>query len=220
MSNNSTIANQKNNETNNQNISRIPLKIKPIKSPAKIKKRNIQISSTIKIIVVLLLLLTNFFLIIHISFKIDENNKYTPIISSNIPKEILTSAQTIGNWVTSLEGMFSFHDDETFYWYDSYKYKNDNYFTGTYTYKKGNEALEEMGYSEEEFHLTFGEGYTIDNVFSMYLIPSKFIQSGQDLSSSVITEGKTWWFILIIKNDNTAIAYNKTLDKHYNLVRN
>ena len=34
-----------------------------------------------------------------------------------------------------------------------------------------------------------------------------------------LTKNETWWYILMIRNDGTAIAYNKTLDIHYNLIK-
>ncbi len=201
------------------NISSIPLKVKPVKSPPKIKKQNIKVSSTIKAILVTIILIINFTLIIHISHEIDESNKRLPTVTSVIKEKIPASTNVLGSWQTSLEGLFSFQDDYTFYWYDSYKYPNDNYYGGTYTYKQGLEALEEMGYNEEEFNTTFKEGYSVDKVYSLKLKPTVFVQGGQDLSSKSIKENELWWYILIIRNDNTAIAYNQTLDLRYSLKR-
>jgi len=50
----------------------------------------------------------------------------------------------------------------------------------------------------------------------MQLSPNKRVINNED-HSGVIKENTKWWFILIVKDDNTAIGYNKTLDKRYDL---
>ena len=35
-----------------------------------------------------------------------------------------------------------------------------------------------------------------------------------------IKENESWWYILIVKDEQTAIAYNKTLDLRYSLIKN
>lgn len=200
------------------NISSIPLKVKKITSPKKNIKLNLKTSSTIKIIIATILLMINLTLIFNISKEIEENNKTIPTITPVIQEPISSKTSMLGSWTTSLESEFSFGDNYKFYWYDSYKYKNDNYYEGTYTFKKGLEALEEMGYTEEDVYLTFGPDQQIEEIYSLQLHPLLFIESGKDLSTKRIKEDEVWWFILIVK-DKKAIAYNKTLDLRYNLKR-
>lgn len=206
-------------------VNQIPLKIKPVKSPKKIKDTNsvldkksikLKIYSTIKIIVVLLLLIINTYLIVTIAIKIDDNNK----VSFRNPKETtkqLLSPSKIGNWKTSNNGLFIFGDDNNFYWYDNYEHLTSNYYLGTYSYKNGYEALEEIGYTEDEFFKNFGNNTKINNAYSINMKPLYSYHGGIDTTSSNITEKETWWFIMIIKDDGTALAYNKTLDLHYTL---
>ena len=77
-----------------------------------------------------------------------------------------------------------------------------------------------MGYTEEEFKKTFGENLDINNAYSLNLLPSLVYKGYQDTTTRDLKDNETWWFILIKKDANTAIAYNKTLDQRYNLTLN
>ena len=74
-----------------------------------------------------------------------------------------------------------------------------------------------MGYTEAEFKSNFGENINIDNVYSIEITPKKAVIDGKDVSSTTIKPNTTWWYILIIRNDGSAISYNKTLDTRYEL---
>ena len=52
------------------------------------------------------------------------------------------------------------------------------------------------------------------------MIPTTVIKANTNVTLHELKENETWWFILMVKNDGTAIAYNKTLDLRYNLVQN
>lgn len=213
----------------------IPLKVKPVKSVKKKKKvkkttsknnsshlknniDKLKIKSTLKIIAVILLFIINIILIYNIVSTTDNTKKNNE--KNNIPTKILKSNSVIGTWKTSNDGLFVFDDNSTFYWYDSYKNLSNNYYGGTYNYKKGVEALEEMGYTLEEFKNTFGENINLDHVYSMNILPTISYKGGIDISTRDLKENESWWFILIIKNDKTALGYNKTLDIRYNLIEN
>lgn len=203
-------------------IKQIPLKVKTAKSPKKIKKEksslsSIKVFSTFKLIAVIILLLINTCLIFNIAIKKDSNNKNSYLSKEKIATKIPPSSSVLGSWKTHNEGLFSFKDDNTFYWYDSYKYKEDNYYSGTYNYKNGEEAINEMGYTEEEIKLNFGENVQIENVYSLNLMPKTVYKGGIDTTSKDLNEDESWWFLLIIKDDDTALGYNKTLDLRYNL---
>ncbi|MDE5888918.1 MAG: hypothetical protein K2H20_02745, partial [Bacilli bacterium] len=81
----------------------------------------------------------------------------------------------------------------------------------------GEEALKDMGYTEDEIKLNFGENTKIENIYSLNLFPTTSQKGGIDTTSKDLNEGESWWFLLIIKDDNTALGYNKTLDLRYNL---
>ena len=77
-----------------------------------------------------------------------------------------------------------------------------------------------MGYTKEEFNIEFGVDIKIENVYSINMIPTTVIKANTNVTLHELKENETWWFILMVKNDGTAIAYNKTLDLRYNLVQN
>lgn len=74
-----------------------------------------------------------------------------------------------------------------------------------------------MGYTEEEFYKTFSKDANIEKLYSLTLVPKIVLQNGKDIKNIKLSENESWWYILIIKDDDTAIAYNKTLDLRYNL---
>lgn len=200
-------------------VNTIPLKVKPVKAPKSpdiIPKEKIKIHSSIKIAIVVLLFLVNTILIIRIVADKEENIKQPEknIITQHTTSEIL------GNWRSSNNGLFAFEDNKNFFWYEYYDDLKNNYYSGTYNYKKGLDAIEEMGYTEEEFNKTFGEEIKIENVYSMNLLPTYSFKAGNNMTEEDLKKDETWWYILMIKNDGTAIAYNKTLDLRYNLVKN
>lgn len=211
-------------------IKTIPLQVKPIKSPKSPKKEKetkrksqanletIKYKSTIKIILVIILLFLNIFLIVNIVNKNGNNPVKIEERTPNQPNK--TTTDVLGTWKTASDGLFVFSDDYNFYWYASYKEQDNNYYAGSYNYKSGKDALEEMGYTEEEFKNTFGEDIELTDVYSMNLIPTIAYKGHQDTSTKDLKENESWWFILIVKKDNTAIAYNKTLDLRYDLTKN
>ncbi len=208
-------------EETNIRVKQIPLKIKPTKKPkkkSKEKNNNLtkKIFSTINIIIVTLLLIINIFIIINIAIKIDNKN----INNSTPMNKIPSSSSMLGSWKTVNDGLFSFQDDYNFYWYDSYQHIEDNYFSGTYNYKSGEEALKEMGYTIEEARISFGNNVSIENIYSLNLMPKMAHKGGIDTTGKDLIEDEVWWFILIIKDDKTALGYNKTLDIRYNLTMN
>lgn len=209
-------------KTHEIKIKPIPLKVKPIKSPKRSqtpkKENNIQIKifSSVKIVFVLLLLLINLAII----FKIvsdKEKQTISPEKSSSVEHPTTNS---LGSWRSSNNGLFIFEDNNKFFWYEYYDDLKNNYYSGDYNYKQGLDALEEMGYTEEEFNLTFGEDIKIENVYSMNLLPTYSFKAGSDMTKEELSENENWWYIIMIRNDGTAIAYNKTLDLRYNLVKN
>ena len=105
-------------------------------------------------------------------------------------------------------------DDNTFTYYENIY----EYYEGTYEYLKGEKALEEMGYTEEDIIDNFGTGINKENLYSMKLKPTKRVIRDVD-KSKTIKENTTWWFILILKDEDNAIGYNKTLDEKYDLAK-
>ncbi|MGN1371670.1 MAG: hypothetical protein ACI4XM_05305 [Candidatus Coprovivens sp.] len=199
-------------------IKPIPLKVKPVKSPKPIEEKQTikknQILSSIKIVLVSLLLIINIFLIIKI---ISSKEQESSIPNNNISNNKTTS-KNIGSWRTSNNSLFTFDDNNNFYWYEYYDDLKNNYYSGTYNYKKGLDALNEMGYTEEEFYTTFTD-IKIENVYSMNLLPTYSFKANTNMTEEDLAKNETWWYILMIRNDGTAIAYNKTLDIHYNLIK-
>lgn len=214
-------------EENNLIIDQIPLRVKPTKAPKPLKQQyqseqeiiKLKLFSNIKILIVILLLIINITLIINIVTKTESNENYIEKITGNSTK-ISSQTSILGEWKTERESLFQFNDDYIFYWFDSYSHQADNYYAGTYTYTSGDEALKEMGYTDEDFIKTFGENIDKNNIYSIYLKPNVSFKNGVNSSEKDLNEGETWWFILVVKSDKKAIAYNKTLDLRYNLTKN
>ena len=172
-----------------------------------------KINNAILLGIIILLLLVTSYVIIN---KMIESEKKPVIVATNKAKKN-TKLNINTKWVTADESMFYFDPDGNFYWYDDYTNKKDNYYDGTYTYKQGKEALKEMGYDEKEFIKVFGEKISEDNVYSLELTPITAFIEGKDQSDTFLPNGTKWWYILIIKSEGGAIAYNKTLDIRYHL---
>ena len=85
------------------------------------------------------------------------------------------------------------------------------------TYKTNKEAIEEMGYTEEEFKVSFPKVTNLDNVYSLKLKPNYLYKNNLDVTNTLIKENETWWMIIIIDDKNNVISYNKTLDTRYEL---
>lgn len=212
-------------------INPIPLKVKPVTPPQKIiqepKKETIKESkidkpnyllSSFKISCVAILLILNIILII----KIVKEEEKEVILTLPQENQIVNHSTTeiLGSWRTSKNGLFSFEDNYNFYWYEYYDDLKNNYYSGTYNFKQGLKALEEMGYTEEEFNKTFDKDIKINNVYSINLSPTYVFKANHNVTEEELRPNESWWFILMIRDDGTAIAYNKTLDSRYNLVQN
>jgi len=161
-------------------------------------------------IIVLLLLITSYVIL---NKMIDEEKKPLVVAETKVKKNNKNNINT--KWVTADDSMFHFDKDNNFYWYDDYTNKKDNYYEGTYTYTNGLEALEEMGYTEEDYNITFKkDNIKIDNIYSIKV----------QLSSEVINnvrknKEQKWWLIMLIIDNKNAVIYNKTLDTRYTLTK-
>ena len=202
------------NSSKNIKVKDIPLKVKKAKI-AKAQKSSVLSSNALPIYLIIALILINIILLAnYVSTR--EKNSPTYDISN---ERIAIKASKLGSWQDQNNQLLIFAEDNNFYWYTSSTTQNDNYYQGTYNYQTGLEALKEMGYTEDEFYLTFGNDISLDNVYSINIFPSLLINNHRDLTSIKLKPNETWWYLLIIKNDDTAIGYNKTLDLRYNLTK-
>lgn len=201
-------------------------KVKEVKKVSKIKEDSdtkIKVISTFKIAAVVFLLFINIGLIVDIVIKVDTNKPSTIVdINDGAIKPIEENVSLFGEWKTQNGGLFTFLNNQKFYWYDSYLELEDNFYSGTYSYKQGLEALEDMGYTEEEFYKEFQQESKINlnNVYSIEMVPSLSYRNKVDLTEHDLNKDVVWWYLLIINNDNAAYGYNKTLDLRYNLTKN
>ncbi len=201
-------------------------KKKEVKKISKIKEDNeakIKIISSFKIAVVVVLLFINIGLIVDIVIKVDTNKPSTIVdVDATAIKPIIENVSILGDWKTQNGGLFSFLNNQKFYWYDNYLELEDNFYVGTYNYKQGLEALEDMGYTEEDFYKEFQQDGKIDlmNVYSIEMRPTLSYRNKVDLTEHDLNKDVVWWYLLIINNDNTAYGYNKTLDLRYSLTKN
>lgn len=172
----------------------------------------LNLSSILKVFIVILLLIITVTIIIQTALESTKKPQVTVV------NEVIKTGDLLGKWQTNNSATFIFNEDSSFYWYRSADDLKNNYYGGVYTYKKGDEALAEMGYDDEEFTKTFGQNINKDNIYSLEMQPTVSYENGLNTSSS-LTDSTKWWYILIIKKDGTAMAYNKTLDIRYNLIK-
>jgi len=180
-------------------------------TPKEITVSNAKLNSAILICIISILLFITSYIIIK---KATTNN--TSVVAKEEIKED-NDESIFKEWTTLDDNVFVFEKDGNFYWYEDKTNLDDNYYGGTYTYLKGEDALREMGYDEKEFKKVFGEKIEEDNVYSLELTPTIAFMAGTDKTETYLPNNITWWYILIIKNDGSAIAYNKTLDIRYHL---
>ncbi len=193
-------------------LKEVPLKVKKVSTAKKKPSSNLSFN-TISIFLIIALILVNLVLL--------SNFLSTPKVQDQLDhdNEKQFEPSKLGMWTSQNNELFVFSQDENFYWYNTYNELNDNYYHGTYNYTNGLDALTEMGYTEEEFYTTFGNDIALENVYSINIFPSLIIENEKDLTSTKIKENESWWYLLIIKNDDSAIAYNKTLDLRYDLTK-
>ena len=165
-------------------------------------------------IITVLLVLTFIGLNVYLGYKIldkkEIEDKVDPIIVESDTKKVSSTLEN--EWQ---QGKIKYiFKDKTFTYYDAEK----SYYEGTYTFLQGDKALEEMGYTEEDLEEQFGNIVDENTVYSIQLMPTKRIVKKQD-QSKIIKAGTKWWLIVVIKDDNTIIGFNKTLDKRYELKR-
>lgn len=185
------------------------------KSSKNIRNSNTQIIRTITNItsVLIFIIITGTILISIINdIFIDEKLK-------TLKGEIKLTNNITGSWKSSNNGLFVFNKDNSFYWYNSFNNLQDNYYKGTYNYKTGQEALDEMGFTEEELKKEYDGKIKPENVYSINLKPTSVQKNKIDITSVELNENETWWYILLINDDNTANGYNKALDLKYNLIK-
>jgi hypothetical protein len=198
----------------------IPTKFKKAKAPKKVSE--VKPSTTLKerlfttaqLLIVTILLVANTFMVINIVRKVEKANE--PEEQPKVETPANTEITIYGEWVTNERGMISLNDN-IIYFYDNYLDKENNYQKGTFTIVNGDEALKEMGYSDEEFTATFGENVTKEHIYSIHITPQVIFSSGEDITKKSLKKNETWWLMIAIKDDGKAQAYNKTLDKRYNL---
>lgn len=125
-----------------------------------------------------------------------------------------SSSDNIGCFLTDKEELFLFLDNNDFYWFKSYNNLNEDYYIGTYNYKNGDGALEELGYTKEEFKEEFGENIDITEVYSFNIFPTISNNSSENIYPS-----DNWWFLIVKQDNYNAMAFNRTLGVRYNLTK-
>jgi len=207
------------NNLNNNEI-QVPLIVKNNNNKPKKKekkKREVKISdgklsnAILLCIIALLLFITSYVIVERV---IDSNTK---TVVSTISTEKAKEYTLLKKWESADEELFVFDEDHKFYIYNNKDNIKDDYYSGTYSYKKGKEALTEMGYTEQEYNKIFQERIVENNIYSLELKPDTIYSDGVDKTEKSLPDNTKWWFLLIIKSDGTAIGYNKTLNTRYHL---
>jgi len=205
----------------NKDLERYTIQIQKIKEenilPKRVKKTKKTAMQILKSITSIISVLVFVLILTTLSLSIVDNLK--PNQKEKPQEEIKLTTNIIGSWQSATNGLFVFNENNTFEWYNSHNNLEDNYYKGNYNYKTGIEAIKEMGFTEEEFKKEYGEEIKLENVYSINLTPTLVQKNKIDVTTVEIDENKSWWYILIIKEDYTANGYNKTLDIKYNLIK-
>ena len=200
-------------EYNDKEYKPIPLKVKNKKE--KVDSESItKLQNTIFIIVSFILLVASIILIVNIVNTL-EDKPVSQTVEIDTSKEMFIT----GSYKTTNDSLFTFNEDSTFYWFDNYNDLDNNYYSGTYTYLRGLDALNEMGYIEEDIPKIFGENIDINNIYSIQIHPTKVLKNNRDVTKRELKDNTIWWYILVLKDDKNAIGYNKTIDARYSLIR-
>ena len=178
------------------------------------KAKDNKLSSALLICIIVLLLLITSYVIVS---RIVESSTSSIMVSKDTTKKNKKKVSIAKEWVSLDNDCFKFTEDNTFYWYDDSTNYKDNYYSGNFSYKAGSDALKEIGYEEDDFKKIFGEKIALEKVFSLVLEPKEAFIEGKDQTNTFIPDGTTWWMIMVIKSDGSAILYNKTLDVKYHI---
>lgn len=207
-------------EENNKELENYTIQIKKIKEATSIPKEKTKRTKTqiLKSITSIISVIIFVIIISTITLNIVDNliNKK----EEQPPKEVIKLTTKItGTWQSSTNGLFVFNEDNTFVWYNSHENLEDNFYKGTYNYKIGMEALNEMGFTLEEFQKEYEEDIKLENIYSINLKPTQVQKDKIDVTSVELDESTSWWYILLIREDKIANGYNKTLDLKYDLIK-
>ncbi len=182
------------------------------KKKKEVKLSDGKLSNAILLCVIALLLFITSYVIVQ--RVIDSNTK---TVVSNNSNDNIKEYTLLKKWESADDELFIFDEEHKFYIYNNKDNIKDDYYSGTYSYKKGKEALEEMGYTEEDYTKIFKERVEENNIYSLELKPDTVFMDGIDKTDKSLPNNIKWWFLLIIKSDGTAIGYNKTLNTRYHL---
>ncbi len=169
---------------------------------------------SLQIIMIIMLLVISTVLIKNIKGELKNQKQEEAQVSQKDSISLLENS-----WKTKEGDRFNFNEDLTFKWNRSGNTELNNYYEGTYTYNRGTQALDDMGLSLQELELELNKKIDLDNIYSMILSPKKAIINNLNKSDDLIIADETWWYILILQDEENAIALNKTLDKRYILNR-
>ena len=182
------------------------------KKKKEVKLSDGKLSNAILLCVIALLLFITSYVIVQ--RVIDSNTK---TVVSNNSNDNIKEYTLLKKWESADDELFIFDEEHKFYIYNNKDNIKDDYYSGIYSYKKGKEALEEMGYTEEDYTKIFKERVEENNIYSLELKPDTVFMDGIDKTDKSLPNNIKWWFLLIIKSDGTAIGYNKTLNTRYHL---
>ena len=132
-------------------------------------------------------------------------------------------AEIHGGWNSTSEdgSYYYFEDDNTYYWYKSSNDLNDNYYKGEMTVLKGQDALDDLGITEDRLQVVFKNSkgkITENNVYSLHLHPT-YLKSGGVDKTNTLTEKFDMKLLFIYIDENNAQAFNYTMGDTYYLVK-
>lgn len=137
-------------------------------------------------------------------------------------KDILSGT----SWLSSNdESQWVFHEDHSFYWYRTKGVTDDNYFSGTYEFHIGQDAMDyltnelsEYGVTEDEMQevISRTEAYTIDNFVCFSTTNQSVLLNGEEQ----LTEDKvTSYFGFLLQDGNYLDIANMITGTYYGFTK-
>lgn len=132
-------------------------------------------------------------------------------------------AEIRGGWDnTATNGSyFYFEDDDTYYWYKSSEDLKDNYYKGKMTIYQGQDALDDLGITEDriEVLLINSKGkVSEENVYSIHLHPTYLKSNGVD-KTDTLTEKFDMKLLFVYVDESYAQSFNYTTGDSYYFVK-
>lgn len=126
---------------------------------------------------------------------------------SQTAEEAKDKALIYGKWVSETGTLFEFTEDGRYTWYRDKDNTIDNFYKGGLEVLSGEEAMADLGISEEEYNQTYTAYANRENIYSVRMHFEILHSEGVDKSESLNKEDYYYFmFMISIDNEDEGIA--------------